>query len=179
MERGYYIPRGCTNYNVRFFLFKKFDRQFRFPKNPAVAVGQVCSGLAKPAGALLRAWLSTLVLYVFATYASFVFCFFLCVFTSFFRLVFTKLVMHFFWLVSFCILSHVFICAVYNYLFICLLTSFIFVIVCVIALLPHFLHCFQAVLCYFFCQTVHICYLMFAQDSCRVISSFLTTASHV
>ena len=66
------------------------------------------------------------------------FCFFLCVVTSFFRLVFTKLVMHFFWLVSFCILSHVFICAVYNYLFICLLTSFIFVIVCVIALLPHF-----------------------------------------
>ena len=66
-----------------FFHLKNFHRQFRLCEILAVAVGQVCSGLSKPAGALLRVCLSTLVLYVFATYVSFVFCFFLCCYVFF------------------------------------------------------------------------------------------------
>ena len=139
MERIYYIPRGCTNQNFRFFLFKKIDQQFRFPKNLAVAVGQVCSGLSKPAGALLRACLSTIVLYAFETYVLFVFCFFFCVVTSFFCFVFTKLVVHFFDLFHFCMLLTVWICVVHNQLCTHLLAGLIFVFVCVFAGLSNFL----------------------------------------
>ena len=139
MERAYYIPRGAPIKIFDFFLFKKFDRQFRFPKNPAVAVGQVCSGLSKPAGALLRACLSTIVLYAFETYVLFVFCFLLCVVTSFFRFVFTKLVVHFFGLFHFCMLLTVWICVVHNQLCTHLLAGLIFVFACAFAGLSNFL----------------------------------------
>ena len=138
MERAYYIPRGAPIKIFDFFYLKNFDRKFRFCKMLAVATGQVCSGLAKPAGALLRACLSTLVLYAFATYVLFAFCFFLCTVTSCFRFVFAKLVMHFFGLFHFCMLLPVWICVVHNQLCIYLLAGLICVFACAFAFLSYF-----------------------------------------
>ena len=76
--------------------------------------------------------------------------FFFCVVTSFFRFVFTKLVMHFFWIVSFCILLPVWIYVVHNQFCIDLLAGLIFVFACAFAYLPYFFVAFFFVLHYFF-----------------------------
>ena len=146
MERAYYIPRGAPIKIFDFFYLKNFDRRFRFPKNLAVSVGPVCFGLAKPAGALLRACLSTLVLYAFATYVLFAFCFLLCVVTSFFRFVFTKLVVHFFSLLHIRILYPFLICIVRNCVCAWLTFFLHFDFVCAIACLLYFLQCFCTLL---------------------------------
>ena len=86
--------------------------------------------------------------------------------TSFFCSAFTMLVVHFFCLFHFCILLHVFMCVLQNYLLICLLASLIFMVVCMITLLPHFLHCFQAVFHYLLLSNYsHLYFLIF----CRLL----------
>ena len=65
-------PGGAPIKIVVFFYLKNFHRQFRFREIRDVAVGQVCSGLAKPDGAGLRACLNILNMYLVRISFSFV-----------------------------------------------------------------------------------------------------------
>ena len=66
-DTTHYIPRGAPIKFQIFFIFKKIDRLFRFSKNLACPVGQVCFDLL----AWCVAFFHALLMFVFA----FLFCF--------------------------------------------------------------------------------------------------------
>ena len=139
MERTYYIPRGCTNQNFRFFYLKKLISSFDFPKILLSPLARFDPGFQSPLVHFCShvCPLSCCMHLKRMCCLCFVFSFVLL--RLFFCFVFTKLVVHFFDLFPFCMLLTVWICVVNNQLCTHLLAGLIFVFACAFAGLSNFL----------------------------------------
>ena len=142
-------PGGAPIKTFDFFYLKNFHRQFRFREILGVAVGQVCSGACKPAGACLWACLTITIVYSVGKHFSNMLAFFL-VFLRLVYVLYLWILLHilFTCFIFACCCLFGYVSCTINCALICLLVSFL----CLYMYLPG---------CLIFCSVFLLYFIVF------------------